>query len=404
LFLLNYKDKKNELQENRILKEELGLTDEHELHVHTGFYVAPNDKINQASPFPKLLLNHTIIDLIQKKESDTFSQISQCIQALGVNIDRYDYENFRNWSSFAFLISCIKFKDDKGDIEAKKIFTKHRKDILPNIGNLFLESLKKINSEIKNNNPETFDYYEFIKKKFSDLPAKLENYWSEVPKKYNVFGHIMGALLEEEIGNKEKFEEDVVFQNKDSYYQVWSSLISHSLRQKGVLIKFDSDDELQKEMNKFAEGLGHPDFVFVTQKYIFPIDSKLNINPNIIIKDQEDLERTIKRKYPLSRQISQKNLMDVFKKIKACEGFSTVFDGINIRGIGFVSKNIKSKAEKVVTPMQVLGKDLGKATGFVAQKWKNKEPITKEMLIEQGIKDQKILNKAVNVYNGMLKK
>ncbi len=354
------------------------------LQFHEGFFFCPNDQMNKESSLPKILLPETIIEILERKDPSLFSQLFHGYNYIfpSTSLPWDNYSQFLQEIAVIYLLAASSYiiEENPSYKKISQLYQEPHKTTILKKFTVYLQ-LFLARHGYKHN---LMEFYSTARDEIGSSDEYLK-FIETVPSSYNLVGHLIGGVLEEEIRNDQSLE---IFQKEiKKHEQRFAALCGSVVRSPGILFGFEADDDVRDQLQKKAQGLGHPDFIFVTKEFIFPVDCKINLT------------------FAKERQISAQNLREVLGKIP--DTYQTIFNNITVEG-----KLIESVAEqaldkivekKTETPMQSLLKEgiiEKQSIGIIAKLWGLKKTVTIATLEQLGVKGN--LARIVKVFNEML--
>jgi hypothetical protein len=374
-------------KENKRLHENLGVDkgNKIDLAFSDGFFICPDDRTNQASKLPKIILNSTIIEFFAQKYHKIYHDVDNFYKIGDAGVfDKNNYMKLKIGAKTAYFFAAAQYIFSK-KFELKEIGEAyrgaHQKEIEDKLSEYlkgFVETAKKRGVKIK-----LADLFRFAKSLVLEISpnAKIDEEFNEYmtfvrSKRFYPYGTLLGTAFEQEVqGIFEKLE------TKNENHL--AKLVQAKVGETGTLIPLDEDPDYRDAATK-AKGFSVPDYIYVTGKHIIPIDLKINLD------------------FAKPEQVSAKNLRGLFEKTS--KKIDMIFQGLTIEGKYIETHKEEVKKEKALTPMIAL-KDKGlsgKDLGTIAQLWSKQQPIDQDTLASKGISGD--LGMIVDTFNNLLKK
>lgn len=304
--------------DNRKIKEYLNIGQAiHPLQIRSGFFISPDDYANRQSPLPKIITpENSIIDLFAKRYTSVCNDVTNFYRIVG-GFDRLDYKKFKTGAKLAYFFAAVYYVASQ-KIPVAKINQLYQgnmqQDIEKKLARLLAGFVEM--AAIQKQKITIFSLFSFavnilIQAKIS-LPDDFETLTAFVSSSsYWPYGMLLGQLFEQQV--QEIFEG---LETKNETYL--TKLISANLGSAGILIPIDEDEEFKKFASKKASGIKVPDYIFITNSAIHPIDLKVNLE------------------FAKPEQIDAANLAVLFNK--CYEKISAIFDGFSINGVTYAVK------------------------------------------------------------------
>ncbi|MBU0666585.1 MAG: hypothetical protein KKB65_00840 [Nanoarchaeota archaeon] len=375
-------------RENNLLRKKLGVDEGKifDLYFSNGFFIAPDSYKNRSEPISKILLKRKVVDVFR----GSFPKISAVIKELFEVTEGFDP---LNWDKFTYGLKLGYFFAATSYLYEKKLrpelitFLYRRKHVrqihyrFEYYIKQFLNLFEKFHEDRKKNLYVLFKFaidlihYVSPKTKFPKDFRNLKSFLKIISDPFmSLYGHAFEDVMQEKFKQTGLDIQDYILACSTS-----------KVGENGVLIPLDEDDGFKRSASFHAGGLRVPDFLFITESRIFPVDLKVTLHKNNY------------------NQVSANNIRQLFSLCK--RDLCVIFDKITIEGHLIESEKLKHKIKKSIdNPMQILSKEcqLSKIDmTLIATLWREGRVVDQNILKSMGVKHGN-LGMITSVFNNAL--